>query len=87
MQQHLLWHRKFPDEDFLTSHICKECGKVCTDHSLLRAHVRLVHSPRTFKCPEINCNKVWTVKLKNGKMVKNDRIDDRKRLILALKDT
>ena len=43
MQQHLLWHQRFPNEDFHTSHICKECGKICTDHSLLRAHMRLVH--------------------------------------------
>ena len=32
-------------------------------------------------------NKVCTVKLKNGKMDKNDRINDCKWLILALKDT
>ena len=31
--------------------------------------------------------KDWTEKLKNGKMVKNDRINDCKWLILALKDT
>ena len=43
MQQHLLWHQRFPNEDFHTSHICMECGKICTDHSLLRAHMRLVH--------------------------------------------
>ena len=50
MQQHLVWHQKYPDEDFNTANICKNCGKICADHSLLRAHVRLVHSPRTFKC-------------------------------------
>jgi uncharacterized Zn-finger protein len=62
MQQHLLWHKKYPDEDFHTSHICKECGKVCADHSLLRAHVRLVHSPRTFNCPEDDCTKSFKSK-------------------------
>ena len=32
MQQHLIWHQKFPNEDFHTSHVCKECGKICGDH-------------------------------------------------------
>lgn len=64
IQQHLAWHEKYPQEDFHTSHICKECGKVCADHSLLRAHVRLVHSPRTFECTQENCRK--TFKSKEG---------------------
>lgn len=61
MQQHLMWHQKYPDEDFHTSHICKECGKICADHSLLRAHVRLVHSPRIFPCTEDSCDKSFKV--------------------------
>ena len=62
MQQHLSWHQKYPSEDFHTSHICKECGKVCADHSLLRAHCRLVHSPRTFVCAEDQCDKSFKSK-------------------------
>ena len=62
MQQHLSWHLKYPNEDFHTSHICKECGKVCADHSLLRAHTRLVHSPRTFICSEEDCSKSFKSK-------------------------
>lgn len=62
MQQHLSWHQKYPNEDFHTSHICKHCGKVCADHSLLRAHTRLVHSPRTFVCSEEHCSKSFKSK-------------------------
>ena len=62
MQQHLTWHQKYPNEDFHTSHICKICGKICADHSLLRAHSRLVHSPRTFVCPEDQCAKSFKSK-------------------------
>jgi uncharacterized Zn-finger protein len=62
MQQHLIWHQKHPDEDFHTAHICKECGKVCGDHSLLRAHLRLVHSPRTFECTLKGCGKSFKSK-------------------------
>ena len=41
---------------------CKECGKLCGDHSLVRAHVRLVHSPRIVKCTENMCHKSFKSK-------------------------
>ncbi len=36
MQQHLIWHEKHPDEDFNTCHICKVCGKVCSDYNTMK---------------------------------------------------
>lgn len=62
IQQHLSWHNTHPDEDFHRSHKCSDCGKICADHSLLRAHKRLVHSPRTFTCPQDRCDKSFKSK-------------------------
>lgn len=62
IQQHLSWHKSHPNEDFHKSHKCQDCGKICADHSLLRAHKRLVHSPRIFACSQDKCDKSFKSK-------------------------
>ncbi len=71
LQQHLAWHKKYPNEDFHTSNLCKACGKVCTDHSHLRAHMRLVHSPRTVSCTYEGCDKTFKVHLNKRLFLKD----------------
>ena len=59
IQQHLLWHERHPQEDFLTCHICQECGKVCADYNAKKFHVRQVHCDRTLACSYEGCGKVF----------------------------
>ena len=59
IQQHLLWHERHPQEDFLTCHICQECGKVCADYNSKKFHVRQVHCDRTLACTYEGCEKVF----------------------------
>ena len=59
IQQHLLWHQRHPNEDYLTCNICKQCGKVCTDYNAMKFHVRQVHCDRTLACTYEGCGKVF----------------------------
>ena len=59
IQQHLLWHERHPQEDFLTCHICQECGKVCADYNAKKFHIRQVHCDRTLACSYEGCDKVF----------------------------
>ena len=59
LQQHYQWHKKHPNEDYLTCHICKQCGKVCADYNAMKFHVRQVHCDRTLKCTYDGCTKVF----------------------------
>ena len=61
LQQHYLWHKRHPQEDYLTCHICKECGKVCADYNAMKFHVRQVHCDRTLRCTYSGCSKTFKV--------------------------
>lgn len=59
MQQHLSWHLKHPTEDYLTCHICKDCGKICADYNAMKFHVRQVHCERSLKCTHQGCDRAF----------------------------
>ncbi len=63
MQQHLIWHGKHPNEDYLSCHICGECGKVCADYNAKKFHVRQVHCERSLKCPHEKCSRAFKTRV------------------------
>ena len=59
MQQHLSWHQRHPNEDYLTCHICRQCGKICAGYNAMKFHVRQVHCDRNLKCTYQGCERAF----------------------------